>query len=145
MNDTTAIIAFIDPGSNNPLIRRGTAAALLQRSETCNPFVLQGFGGGKVCCIEKITLATLYIVDDDVLPVEVLLGTDILCQNETRLVIEDGHCKLEYVNSEKNDDRAEVNDKLRDEPDSKLSAVLNANNEEIEEDRVKVNDRKVWL
>lgn len=114
---------------------------LLQRREDCTPLVLQGFGGGKVCCVEKITpnlkldeincKAILYIVDDD-----------ILCRNGAWLVIEGRHCLLKSVSNEKKEgNRFEVNDKLRDKPKSKAIMGLKANSENEEEDRIHVNDK----
>lgn len=97
-------VAVVDSGSSRSLIRRNLANNLDVVCQ-CSPFVLRGFGGGRVDCSEKIISnvkidekmfrATLYVVPDDMLNDDVLLGADLLCRNGNRLIIQDGLCFVE--------------------------------------------------
>lgn len=76
---------------------------------------MEGFGGGRVSCNQKIEAnvkiyrASLYVVGDGTLPVDVLLGTDVLCKNENRLIIEEVVCYVESVDEEtEGNDRPEL-------------------------------------
>ncbi|XP_036347457.1 uncharacterized protein K02A2.6-like, partial [Rhagoletis pomonella] len=63
---------------------------------------LNGFGGGKVQCNGQINavmeidnakyIVNLLIVNDDLINENVLLGTNSLCRDGSRLIIEDGRC-----------------------------------------------------
>lgn len=52
----------------------------------------------------------LYVVPDELLPEEVLLGKDTLSRPEVRLVIESGECHLEYIPVNVNMTQAEQED-----------------------------------
>lgn len=98
------MVAFIDPGSDRSLIRL-TAAQSLGNMKPCIPLTLKGFGGGESHSSRSLTLpividkiestAELYVVADDLLPEDILLGKDILCRPEVRFVIESGDCRIE--------------------------------------------------
>lgn len=111
--------AFIDGGSKRSLIRR-SAASKIEREEPCDPIQLQGFGGKKVLCTTKISptvkldgtifRAELYVVVDDALPTDVLLGTELLCRDGNRLVIAEGICFIEPTKTDEKDIRPEISE-----------------------------------
>ncbi|XP_036342204.1 uncharacterized protein LOC118754611 [Rhagoletis pomonella] len=89
--------AFIDTGSGCSFIRK-TAANSMQAISVQKRFI--GFGGCKVEASEKVEdntvmekvqrQATLYIVEDQLLPYDVLLGRDVLQEYGFRIVVDDG-------------------------------------------------------
>lgn len=110
------VTAFIDPGSDRSLIR-SSAAQSLGNMKPCIPVTLRGFGGGTTSSSTSLTLpinidnfestAELFIVADDLLPEDVLLGKNILCRPEVRLVIESGDCHIEPTSTSNLTDHAE--------------------------------------
>lgn len=90
---TKAVIvnnAAVDTGSGKTLIRKSIAEQV-GSAVPCPMFILQGFGGSRVRCNEKLDVAlkmdeklfkgTVYIIDDNVLSHAVLLGMDFLGSN----------------------------------------------------------------
>ena len=74
------------------------------------PIQLNDFGGGKVICTElvqatvRINNQTIHadfcVVDENVITSSVLLGTDVLCTNGNRIIIEEGMCRVEPIESD---------------------------------------------
>lgn len=101
-----AVTAFIDPGSDRSLVRSSVARSL-GSVESRPPLTLRGFGGGFTASTEIIVLppkiddtenfADIYVVADNLLPEDILLGRDILCRPDVRLVIESGGCRIERI------------------------------------------------
>lgn len=116
--------SFVDPGSDRSLVR-GSSARSIGEVRQCNTLVLKGFGGGTYStdkCVEttvqidQVKVKTsLFIVDDELLPEDILLGKDILCRPDVRLVIENGTCQLQYV---------PVNACMTDHENSEFRALL---------------------
>lgn len=100
------ITAFIDPGSDRSLVRESIAHSMYD-VQRCDAILLKGFGGSTypagecipvIIKIDQLEVETkLYLVNDDLLPEEVLLGKDTLCQSDIRFVIEAGSCYLERL------------------------------------------------
>lgn len=96
------ITSFVDSGSPVSLIRKSRATNIGD-VESCSK-TLSGFAGGKYVCSSKINTsvkidgcvlnADLFLVDDNLLPADVLLGRDILCREGNRFVIEGDDCWL---------------------------------------------------
>ncbi|XP_053949379.1 uncharacterized protein K02A2.6-like [Anastrepha ludens] len=94
--------AFIDTGSVCSLIR-ASAVGDIQTTGTRRCFT--GFGGSKVQVAKQINVqitvdnvpreAILYMVADEMLPYDVLLGRDVLQQDGYRMVIGNGVLRLE--------------------------------------------------
>lgn len=103
---THRVTSFVDPGSDRSLVRI-SVAQLIGDVRSCSTLLLKGFGGGTFpaneCVLTTVQVdqvkvqTTLYVVDDELLPEDVLLGKDILCRPDVRLVIESGTCVLQYV------------------------------------------------
>lgn len=120
------VTAFIDSGSSRSLIKRSIAVTVDVLKPT-TPLKLNGFGGGNFVCSELLQtviriddeqfVAELCVVDDELLSCEVLLGTDILGNNGTRLIIEEGVCRIE------SNDR-HINESLNDAQRSNLNVLL---------------------
>lgn len=99
-------VAFIDPGSDRSLVR-SSIAHQFGAIEPCKVVHLKGFGGNiyavtkcvrATVVVDKVVSETvMYVVDDELLPEEVLLGKDVLCRPDVRLIIESGICQLENI------------------------------------------------
>lgn len=93
------LTAVVDSGSSKSLIRQ-SSAMIVERAKLCEPITFKGFGGTLVQCNEMIQpnvkidnktfRSTLYVVADDLLSSEMLLGRDMLCKTGNRVIIEDG-------------------------------------------------------
>ncbi|XP_049316921.1 uncharacterized protein LOC125779690 [Bactrocera dorsalis] len=109
--------AFVDPGSSRTLVKESFAIKLGSIS-TCS-ITLNGFGGGKYVCDAKINAiveidnekfeSDILIVEDNLLNENILLGTDCLCRNGSRLVIENGGCRVENALSKRADTTIDKN------------------------------------
>lgn len=96
--------AFIDIGSERSLIS-ATLANDMKNVISCTTVYLKGFAGGVYSCDQKlignleidgqVITVELFLVEDHLLPEPVLLGSDVLCRDNKRLVIEFGECHLE--------------------------------------------------
>lgn len=118
------LVAFIDPGSDRSLIRT-SIAHIIGGVRQCAAVSLKGFGGSiytsTECIIVSIKIdmvvaqTAFYLVTDDLLPEEVLLGKDVLCRPDVRLIIESGTCQLENI---------PVNENMTDEENRDFQELL---------------------
>jgi len=93
-------VAFVDPGSTRTLIRKSFAenVGVLQRCA----LTLNGFGGGKFLCTQKLFVkividdsdyeVEVLVVEDKLIAENVLLGKDILCSDGNKLIILGNEC-----------------------------------------------------
>lgn len=119
--------AIVDSGSSRSLVRE-TFARSVQPTEPCSLVTLKGFGGGKTTCVEKMVASvriddktfktSLLVVADDLLPADVLLGSDLLLRDGNRLVFEEGDVyiepKTDNVNKEELPEVVEIIDQNAD-------------------------------
>lgn len=124
------LAAFIDPGSQQSLIGESAAneVGLLTHIQ---PRTLKGFGGGEFTTSRKLDVniemdkvlskAELLVVDDDLIPKAILLGSDYICKSNERLIIQSGQCRWEEINVE--------NAKIGTVTDEEKRRLFNALNE----------------
>lgn len=120
------ITTFIDSGSQICLIRKSRAKTFGD-VEKCTK-LLAWFAGGKYVCNTKINTSLeidgnvltkdLYIVDDNLIPEDVLLGRDILCRDGNRFVFKGDECWIET------DDRINVDEAVDQNQCTELKQIL---------------------
>ncbi|CAD7081713.1 unnamed protein product [Hermetia illucens] len=101
--DDMVVDAFIDPGSDRTLVRESVA----RNSIPCDPIILKGFAGGSFVCDKKINAvftidecvvnAVIYVVNDNLIPNALLLGSDVLLSKNRRMIIESDGCRFETI------------------------------------------------
>lgn len=121
--------AFIDSGSDRSLIRR-SFAMIIGETENCS-MVLNGFAGGKYECTKVVKVpididetsydVNLYVVENSMIPNDVLLGRDVLCQKGRRTIIEGDECWMQNVNA------ISINEGLTSEEHKKLQLNIQEN------------------
>ncbi|XP_036347413.1 uncharacterized protein LOC118756776 [Rhagoletis pomonella] len=111
--------ALVDTGSDHSLIR--TTAAINSEHKTPTFQRLQGFGGSVVEVTQvidtaiklkdEVIKAKLYEVPDSMLNYDLLLGRDVLCGHDRRLIIDAGSMMLQIKNAQ----QFNVNEGLQDD------------------------------
>ncbi|XP_067621041.1 uncharacterized protein Cks30A isoform X1 [Eurosta solidaginis] len=111
--------ALIDTGSDHSLIKQSTAARVEGKRIPCVRR-FEGFGGSLVESTEKIEVelhfsnetlnAQLHLVPSDVLKYDILLGRDVLCNKNNRMVIDAGVLQLQV----KKNDLFNVNESFQE-------------------------------
>lgn len=101
--DDMVVDAFIDPGSDRTLVRESVA----RNSIPCDPIILKGFAGGSFVCDKKINAvitidecvvnAVIYVVNDNLIPNALLLGSDVLLSKNRRMIIDSDGCRFETI------------------------------------------------
>jgi len=102
-------VAFVDPGSTRTLIRKSFAenVGVLQRCAV----TLNGFGGGKFLCTQKLFVkividdsvyeVEVLVVEDKLITENVLLGKDILCRDGNKLITLGNECYVVNIRTDK--------------------------------------------
>lgn len=104
-------LGFVDTGSDFTLIKESAVPV----NANCKPTLkrMKGFGGSVIeakgmveCDImidEDLTKVSIFVVPDELMPYDVLLGRDVLCKQDKRLTIEYGILKVEAAETNKFD------------------------------------------
>ncbi|XP_061395568.1 uncharacterized protein LOC133331186 [Musca vetustissima] len=121
--------SLIDSGSPISLIRASLVNKMNNVKKCSRP--LTGFAGGKYVCTEKVNTSLdidgrvlnsdLYVVKDELLPEDVLLGRDILCREGNKFVIKGDECWLEA------DDKINISDGVNPDELSNLKTIISSN------------------
>ncbi|XP_036334497.1 uncharacterized protein LOC118745068 [Rhagoletis pomonella] len=117
--------ALVDTGSDHSLIR--TTAAINSEHKTPTFQRLQGFGGSIVEVIDtaiklkdEVIKAKLYEVPDSMLNCDLLIGRDVLCGHDRRLIIDAGSMMLQIKNAK----QFNVNEGLQDDGKQNVFKLL---------------------
>lgn len=109
-------IAFVDSGSCICLIRE-TFALNIGKAIDCF-FTLDGFAGGQYVCKNKIRVSLeidetifdveMFIVNDDLLKENVYIGSDVVCRNGYKSIIENGEFQIHSIEAENQSIKVEL-------------------------------------
>lgn len=121
--------ALIDSGSAVSLMKRSIAKELNCDVTQCEK-LLKGFAGGEHKCVDKIKdikvtideqcyVSEIYIVDDNTMTYEVIIGLDILSNG--RVIIENGNCQVFGVNENK----IQCDDNLKNGEKNEIMRLIN--------------------